>query len=338
MSGPDERDLDATDPGDGPGTAPDGAADATGIDALDTLAAEYVLGSLDAEQRALFERLLERDEVLVTLVVDWEARLQGLADGVERQAPSEAFAERVREAVRSADAASGSAGAEGPVRIAGASAGPAANRSSVPSDRPVVAREPDIDLGLEPRAGPTAAEPARTPAPAPRTVVRTREVAAPDAGWHAGAIAASVIAAALLALLAGGFAGLQGPTDRTAALAADAPPAALGVLRDADGRARYLVEIDGAESGVRVTALDVEPVPADASLQLWTIDEASGEPRAVGLLPAGPWSSRRLGLASPVDGAPALAVSEEPPGGSLEPGPTGEIVLQGTVHELGSAD
>ncbi len=46
----------------------------------DLLAAEYVLGLLDREERALVEARLRRDATLMLRVEDWEERLSGLND------------------------------------------------------------------------------------------------------------------------------------------------------------------------------------------------------------------------------------------------------------------
>ncbi len=46
----------------------------------DLLAAEYVLGVLDAQSRAMVEARLKRDTALAEVVTDWEYRLGGLND------------------------------------------------------------------------------------------------------------------------------------------------------------------------------------------------------------------------------------------------------------------
>ena len=326
--------------GPGGGARSDGSPDRDEVATLDALAAEYVLGTLDGDARLVFERLVERDEAVRALVVGWEARLQGLSEGAPRREPPAALRTRVVEAVR------------------GAGAGTSAPRTRVPDDpspvgaprRPPAGAGPalgaarDPEPSSEPSSGPPPAVRSRpVPRPVPPSVAapEPRE-AANDAGWRAAAIAASVVAVALLALLAGGFP--DAPTGDAADVATAAPsatspaPTALSLLRDDEGRPRYLVEIDESDSSVRITALDAAPVARDASLQLWMADGASGELRAIGLLPDEPWSSLRLEGVPLVDREPAFAVSEEPPGGSPEAGPTGSVVFEGTVHPLGDAD
>ena len=320
---------------------------------LDALAAEHVLGTLEGGEALLFARLLERDEIARTLVVGWESRLQGLAEALTPVAPPPQLRERVLEAVRRADAEAADA-----VRARRVPADPLDGPSPPPP-----ARQVDIDL-VDRRPAPPApvvapvpapvvpstpgpSEPVPASAPPRRVVAEHRDDAANDPGWRAGAIAASVIAASLVALLLGQVRGVPGDGGATDVAAAAPPasessataeaPTALSLLRDSEGRPRYLVEIDESDSSVRITALDAEPVAQDASLQLWMADGASGELRAIGLLPSDPWSSTRFESVPLVENEPAFAVSEEPPGGSPEAGPTGSVVFQGTVHPLGDA-
>lgn len=337
--------MSARGTGDGGG---DGGRDAGGsgseLALLDTLAAEYVLGTFHGAERLLFDRLLDSDGALRALVVGWEARLQGLADAAPRVRPPDALHGRIVAALHRADAEAREAETR------------AARAASVPD---VLALSPgrqlDIDLASRREVADAVDDTLRLPEPAPppqRVVVERRD-AANDAngGWRGAAVAASIIAAGLLALLVGqiGGAPTRGPADTSVAATVPDPapaspasstatsPSAVSLLRDGEGRPRYLVEIDETDSSVRITALDADPVAQNASLQLWMADGVSGELRPIGLLPAEPWSSLRLERVPLVDERPAFAVSEEPPGGSPGAGPTGSVVFQGTVHPLGEA-
>jgi anti-sigma-K factor RskA len=53
----------------------------------DVLAAEYVLGALDLQERAAAETRLKRDPAFAVLVAEWEVRLEGLNDGFD-EAPA----------------------------------------------------------------------------------------------------------------------------------------------------------------------------------------------------------------------------------------------------------
>ncbi|MEM7644070.1 MAG: anti-sigma factor [Pseudomonadota bacterium] len=62
-------------------------SDAQDIPEDEALAAEYVLRLLDAEAATAFERRLAQEPALRARVLDWEARLAGLADDLPATAP-----------------------------------------------------------------------------------------------------------------------------------------------------------------------------------------------------------------------------------------------------------
>jgi anti-sigma-K factor RskA len=62
-------------------------------------AAEYVLGTLDADERSAFERLLARDPALRAAVKQWEERLAPLTEAVREVAPPSAVWERIEKAL-----------------------------------------------------------------------------------------------------------------------------------------------------------------------------------------------------------------------------------------------
>jgi anti-sigma-K factor RskA len=70
----------------------------------DTLAGEYVLGTLTGEERAAFSRALERDPALRAVVADWERRLAPLQAGVAEVAPSPAVWRAIEAALPAAPA------------------------------------------------------------------------------------------------------------------------------------------------------------------------------------------------------------------------------------------
>lgn len=69
----------------------------TSDDDRDVLAAEYVLGTLDAAERAQAEALVRADASFATLVRGWEHRLNELHAGVEPVEPSPQLFERIRQ-------------------------------------------------------------------------------------------------------------------------------------------------------------------------------------------------------------------------------------------------
>jgi anti-sigma-K factor RskA len=56
-------------------------------DEIDVLAGEYVLGTLDAAERAVANAARRRDPALAAAIAAWEARLQPLVDGIAPLAP-----------------------------------------------------------------------------------------------------------------------------------------------------------------------------------------------------------------------------------------------------------
>lgn len=68
-----------------------------------SLAGEYVLGTLSAEERAAFERALAEDPGLGREVRLWEERLAPLADGIAPVAPDPVVWTRIEQAIRAPD-------------------------------------------------------------------------------------------------------------------------------------------------------------------------------------------------------------------------------------------
>jgi len=64
-------------------------------DEIDVLAGEYVLGSLDAAERAAANVARRRDAVLEAAIAAWEVRLQPLADSVQAVAPPQSLQAKI---------------------------------------------------------------------------------------------------------------------------------------------------------------------------------------------------------------------------------------------------
>jgi anti-sigma-K factor RskA len=78
-------------------------------DEIDVLAGEYVLGTLDAEERAAANARRRRDPALNAAIEAWEHRLAPLAETVPSVAPPEKVRVRVEEALAKIPAAQASA-------------------------------------------------------------------------------------------------------------------------------------------------------------------------------------------------------------------------------------
>jgi anti-sigma-K factor RskA len=77
----------------------------TGNEELEGLAAEYVLGSLDADERRAVEARLAADPAFRAAVAAWEKRLQPLADALPPVAPPAHVRDRVMAAIGTVPAA-----------------------------------------------------------------------------------------------------------------------------------------------------------------------------------------------------------------------------------------
>jgi anti-sigma-K factor RskA len=64
-------------------------------ESIDQLASEYVLGTLDAEQRHAVQQQLEHDDTLARAVSEWEARLLPLVSLATPHPPSESLWHRI---------------------------------------------------------------------------------------------------------------------------------------------------------------------------------------------------------------------------------------------------
>ena len=79
-------------------------------DEIEALAGEYVLGTLDADERRAAEARVAADPAFRTAVAEWEKRLQPLADTVPEVSPPAAVLARIMAAIDAAPAAASAGG------------------------------------------------------------------------------------------------------------------------------------------------------------------------------------------------------------------------------------
>ena len=151
------------------------------------------------------------------------------------------------------------------------------------------------------------------------SVIRTRMAPRTQVGragpWQMATAASLIVAAVLGGLLLG-----RPATPAQSLVAALSPSNAPG--------ARFLIQV-GPDGKATVVAVGNTAVPQGRSLQLWAV-AGSAAPVSMGLLPA----AGRAQLTIPVPPGTSLLVSQEPAGGSPQPGPTGPVVYQGTLTEI----
>jgi len=109
-------------------------------------------------------------------------------------------------------------------------------------------------------------------------------------------------------------------------------PSYVATLADGSGKTMLMVYI-GRKSDELWIKYEGDAMPADASLQLWGMDQ-TGQPKSLGLIKAKGKTVMKLPVIADkaIAGYKALAVSMEPMGGSTTGVPTGPVVLKGNCY------
>jgi anti-sigma-K factor RskA len=272
------------------------------------LAAEYALGTLDADERAQAETMMSVDKDFAAMVDAWSTKLGVLNQMVGSVEPSAELWEKIK-------VAAGLSGAQMPLVL-----------PEAPPAEPVV-----VD--------PSAAE---TTAPEPSNVVA---FPAPVRRWRNIATAMSAIAAALIAIVVTQVVrpdllpdGIR-PQPRTQVVQIPAPPAPapaqyVAVLQKDGGSPAYILTVDGATRNFTVRKVDAAPEPGK-SHELWVISDRLGAPRSLGVIGEGDFTERSTLAAydSNIVKNATYAVTVEPAGGSPNGKPTLPPVFAGKLIE-----
>lgn len=310
------------------------------------LAAEYALGTLDADERALVETMLIVDPGFLALVQAWEHKLAPLHQMVSSVEPPTELWGRIREAValsQSAHAASVKNESEGtpaaPVDPVTQEMTSALNASSAQGTIPAALPEtsaatPEMDSAAEDIA------PVVTPEAVPPSAKEPSSVK----GGNVFGLIMSAVAAVLAGVIA-----LQvyrpsalpaalriKPEVRTVEVRIPPPPVAAQWVAALQSDARdpgFILTVDSATR--RYTVRRVGPPPAaDKSYELWIVPSKLGEPRSVGVID-GEFTVGG-GLAG-VDAAAInnsiYAVTVEAKGGSTSGKPTAQPLWAGKLYE-----
>jgi anti-sigma-K factor RskA len=236
---------------------------------LDSLAAEYALGTLRGPARRRFERLVESDPALARRVEDWAHRLDPLAEAAPTiEPPAQTWAAIQR-------------------RI-----GPA----------PIRRRRSLFEFLFAP---PTAAIPSLATAGLWYCVNVWRRIG---------------IAGAAIALLLFVYLFIAPPSS----------PTHMALLADAASKPVLVVSLDLHHDRLTFDAAKLPAAESGKSLELWILPP-TGDPRSLGVIPAGQLSLP-LDMKAAADLAHGgLAVSLEPAGGSPTGLPTGPVLYSGPV-------
>lgn len=272
------------------------------------LAAEYALGTLDADERAQVETMMSVDKDFMAMVEAWQYRLGVLNQMVGSVEPRPEVWDKIRTAVRVSEA---QPPLVHPDPLTPATAGPA-----VEPDQPVDAS----------------------------SVIR---LSAQARRWRNLATAATAIAAALVAMIAVGVYkpdllpdGLR-PKPRTQVVevktpSAPAPPSAqyVAVLQKEGGSPAFILTVDGVTKNFTVRKVDATTEPGK-SFELWLISDKLPRPRSLGVIGGDDFTARPVLASYDTDivNNATYAVTVEQAGGSPDGNPHSAPVFTGKLIE-----
>jgi len=272
------------------------------------LAAEYALGTLDADERAQVETMMSVDKDFTAMVQAWEHKLGALNQMVGSVEPRPELWDKIKLAI-------GRAEPQAPLVL--------------PEAQPALVAPPIVEP-------PTVADTSN--------VVRFAKQAR---RWRNVATVATAIAAALVAMIAVGAYqpdllpdGLR-PKPRTQVVEVKTPPTSappsaqyVAVLQSQGGAPAFILTVDGASKNFTVRKVGAAAEPGK-SFELWLISDKLPRPRSLGVIGGGDFTARAV-LASydtEVINAATYAVTLEQAGGSLDGNPHSAPVFTGKLIE-----
>lgn len=272
------------------------------------LAAEYALGTLDADERAQVESLMSVDGDFTAMVQAWEYRLGVLNQMVGSVEPSPEVWDRIRTAI-------GHSEPQAPLLLPEDSPPPAVHEVAAPAT--------DTDRSI---------------------VIRLSRRAR---RWRAVASFSTAIAAALVALIAVAayqpdlLPDAIRPRPRIQVVEVKAPPTPappsaqyVAVLQKEGGSPAFILTVDAATRNFTVRRVGAAPEPGK-SYELWIVSDKLQRPRSLGVIGGNEFTTRPvLSAYDPeVVNQATYAVTVEPPGGSPTGVATGPIVFTGKLVE-----
>ncbi len=271
------------------------------------LAAEYALGTLDADERAQVETMMSVDRDFAAMVEAWESRLGALNQMVGSVEPRPEVWDQIR----------------------------AAAGLSEPQARLVL---PDAPL--------SPAVPEVTEAPAVADTSNVIRLSSAARRWRNVATVTSAIAAALVAMIGLGVYQPDLLPDRlrpkpqtqvAEAKPPQAPPPSaqyVAILQREGGAPAFILTVDGATKNFTVRKVGASPEPGK-SFELWLISDRLPRPRSLGVIGDGDFTGRPV-LASYDAGLinnATYAVTVEQAGGSPDGNPHSAPVFTGKLIE-----
>ena len=269
------------------------------------LAAEYALGTLDADERAQVETLMAVDKEFTAMVQAWEHKLGALNQMVGSVEPRPEVWDRIR-------AAAGLSEPQAPIALP----------ETAP---PVVA--PDVLEALAPTVNVI-----RLSAQARRW----RNVATLTTGIAAALVAMIAVGAYRPELLPEGLR----PRPRTQLVevktsSTPAPSAQyVAVLQKDGGSPAFILTVDGATRNFTVRKVGASPEPGK-SFELWLISDKLPKPRSLGVIGGEDFTARPILASYDADliNAATYAVTVEQAGGSPDGNPHSAPIFTGKLVE-----
>src|ERR1700761_3255015 len=297
------------------------------------IAAEYALGTLDADERAQVETMMAADPEFTAMVQSWEFRLGVLNQMVGSVEPRPELWERVRAAV-------GHSSQQAPLVL--------------PEAAPPLSQAQAFEQAFEPAAPEPTFDPIAPTGPiaAPAPVADNSNVIRLSSQARRARSIASVmtaLAAALVAMIGVQLfapdllpAGLR-PKPRTQVVEVKTPAAAaapsaqyVALLQGSAGGPAFILTVDGATRNFTVRKVGAPPVEAGKSYELWLIsDKLGGRPRSLGVIGGSDFTARTVltGFDSDVINSGVYAVTVEQAGGSPDGAPHSTPVFAGKLIE-----
>jgi anti-sigma-K factor RskA len=271
------------------------------------LAAEYALGTLDADERARVETMMSVDAEFTAMVHAWEQKLGALNQMVGSVEPRPEVWDNIKAAI---------------------------GRS-----------EPQAPLVL-PAAAPPPVAAATEAAPDVMEPSNVIQFSAQARRWRNIATLTSAIAAVLVAMIAVQVYqpdllpdGLR-PKPRTQVVEVKTPVAPVpsgqyvAVLQKDGGSPAFILTVDGATKNFTVRKIDAAPEPGK-SYELWLISDKLPQPRSLGVIGGGDFTARPVlsGYDADTINAATYAITVEQAGGSPDGVPHSTPIYAGKLIE-----
>ena len=272
------------------------------------LAAEYALGTLDADERAQVETMMSVDKDFAAIVDAWEDKLSVLNQMVGSVEPRAEVWDKIKEAVGHS--------------------------------------EPQAPLVLPQAPPPVVVPEVKEPAEVVDTsnVIR---LSAQARRWRNVASFTTAIAAALVAMIAVGVyqpdllpdgvrpkPRVQVVEVRTPAVSAASSAQYVAVLQKDGGSPAFILTVDGATKNFTVRKVGAAPEPGK-SFELWLISDKLQRPRSLGVIGGGDFTARPVLSSYDNDtiNTATYAVTVEQAGGSPDGNPHSAPVFTGKLIE-----